>query len=122
SSAQAGPASNLLLTAMDGPRFAKVDKDERTVFYRSLGKLGAPAGLDFLAGLLAKPPKKLFKRRKGLEAQLLAVQGLVEDGSLRSLRALEDALLPSRKHAPAVVAACRAAGQDLRSGARGKTP
>jgi hypothetical protein len=115
----ADAATNLLLTAMAGPRFAQVDKDERTLFYRGLGKLGSPVGLSFLLERLASAPRKLFRRRKGVEEQLLAVQGLVEDGSARSLRALEDVLQPSRSSAPAVVAACRAAAQHLRAAVKG---
>src|SRR5205823_3238827 len=94
-------------------------KEERTLFYRALGKLGAPAGLAFLAERLARPANKLFGRRKGLEEQLLAVQGLAEDRSPRSLRALEDALAPSSGHAPAVMAACRAAAQHVRAAGKG---
>lgn len=107
-------ASALLLAVMSRPRFARLDKDERTDFYRALGRLGSPTGFSFLFDRLARPPRKLFGKRKAIDEQLLAVQGLAEDGSPRSLRALEDALLPSRKYSPSVVAACRAAAQHLR--------
>jgi hypothetical protein len=117
--AQVEPASNLILAAVAQPQFAGVDKEERTLFYRSLGKLGSPAGLSYLLDRLARPAKKFFGRRKAVEEQLLAVQGLVEDAGPRSLRALEDVLLPARGHAPAVVAACRSAAQHLRAALKG---
>ena len=115
----AEPAASLLLQSMSRPQFALVDKEEQTLFYRSLGKLGSNGGFSFLLDLLDRPPRKLFGRRKAIDAQLLAVQGLAEDGSPRALRALEGALLESRGHAPAVVAACRAAAQYVRAAAKG---
>jgi hypothetical protein len=112
-------AAALILEAMGRPLFARVDKEERTVFYRSLGKLGSMAGHTFLLDQLSRPAKKLFGRKKAIDDQLLAVQGLAEEASQRSLRALEEVLLPSRKFAPAVVAACRAAAQYVRAAAKG---
>jgi hypothetical protein len=112
-------ASTLLLAAMGRPQFGQVDKEEQTLFYRALGKLGANSGFSFLVDRLESKQKKFFKRRKAVEDQLLAVQGLVEEGSLRSLRALEDALLPQSGHPPAVVAACRAAAQHVRAASKG---
>jgi len=76
-SGAAEPATGLLLQAMARPQFARVDKDERTAFFRSVGKLGARDGLAFLVERLTQPPRKMFKGRKGGEEQLLAVQGLV---------------------------------------------
>lgn len=119
-SALAEQAANLVLEAMARPQFARVDKEERTAFYRSVGKIGSIAGHQFLLAQLAKAPGKLFGRRKVIDEQLLAVQGLAEEASPRALRALEDALLPARKHAPAVVAACRAAAQYVRTAAAPK--
>jgi len=112
-------ASSLLMAAMSRPRFARADKDEQTAFFRALGRLGSATGFSFLIERLARPPRKLFGKRKGIDLQLLAVQGLAEEASSRSLRALEEALLPSRGHAPAVVAACRAAAQHVRERPKG---
>jgi hypothetical protein len=112
----ADAAAALMLQAMNRPQFAAADKDEQTLFYRSLGKLGAASGLTFLLERLDRPPKKLFGKKKVVDEQLLAVQGLAEDGSQKALRALEEALLPARGHPPAVVAACRAAAQHVRAG------
>jgi hypothetical protein len=112
----------MLLSAMTRPQFAQVDKEEQTAFHRALGKLGSPSGLQFLLDRLSRPAKGFFGKRKGVEEQLLAVQGLAEDRGARSLKALEEALLPSRKHAPAVVAACRAAAQHVRAAAKGGRP
>ena len=112
-------AASLLLAAMARPQFAAVDKEEQTLFHRSLGKLGSSNGFSFLLEQLARPPRRLFRRRRGIDLQLLAVQGLAEEASQRSLRVLEDALIPSRGHAPAVVAACRAAAQHLREHTKG---
>jgi hypothetical protein len=104
---------------MARPQFAKVDKEEQTHFYRALGRLGSGIGFTFLLEKLERPPRRLFRRRKGVDEQLLAVQGLAEEASQRSLRALEEALEPSRGLAPAVVAACRAAAQYVRERPRG---
>ncbi len=112
-------AASLLLAAMARPQFAAVDKEEQTLFHRSLGKLGSSNGFSFLLEQLARPPRRLFRRRRGIDLQLLAVQGLAEEASQRSLRVLEDALIPSRGHAPAVVSACRSAVQHLRERTKG---
>src|SRR5207237_878178 len=81
------------------------DREEQASFYRALGKLGSQAGFSYLIERLARPPKGLFGRRKGEQEQLLAIQGLAEEGTPRSLRAIEEATLPSRGHSAAVVAA-----------------
>jgi hypothetical protein len=114
---EAGAA--LLMTAMSRPQFGGFDRDEQAAFHRALGKLASATGFSFLLERLARPPRGFFGRRKAEQDQLLAVQGLAEDTSQRSLRALEDVLLPSRGHPPAVVAACRAAAQHVRAAARG---
>jgi len=115
----ADPAAQLLLEAMSRPRFASVDRDEQTVFYRSLGKLGSSAGFNWLCERLNQRPGKLFGRKKVVDAQLLAVQGLAEDCGPKALRALEEALLASHGHSPAVVAAGRAAAQHVRAASKG---
>jgi hypothetical protein len=109
------PAANVLLDAMAQAQFDRADQEEQTIFYRSLGKLGSNAGHIFLLDRLERPRKKLFKRRKAIDDQLLAVQGLAEEGSVRSLRALEEAQQASRAHPPEVVAACRTASLHARA-------
>ena len=115
----AEPAAANLIAAMSRPQFAKLDRQEQTLFCRALGKLGSATGFTFLFERLARTPKGFFGKRKGEAGKLLAVQGLAEDTSQRSLRALEEALLPSRGHSAAVLAACRAAAQHVRAAARG---
>ena len=117
----ADAATKELLAAIAHRRFAKLDRDEQTALYRSLGKLGSAAGHAFLLDKLSKPPRGIFKRRKGETGQLLAVQGLAQEGSQRALRALDDASHTSAGNPPAVVAACRAAAQHVRAGHRGRT-
>ncbi len=112
-----GSASHLI-AAMSRPSFTGFDRDEQTLCCRALGKLGTTSGFSFLFERLSRPPTGLFGRRKGESEQLLAVQGLAEEVSQRSLRALEEALLPSRGHSPAVVAACRSAAQHVRAAVR----
>ena len=108
-----------LMAAMSRPQFATLDREEQALLCRALGKLGTTSGFSYLFERLSRPPKGMFGRRKGEGEQLLAVQGLAEEVSQRSLRALEEALLPSRGHGPAVVAACRAAAQHVRAAIRG---
>jgi hypothetical protein len=105
----------VLIEAMTAPRFAKTDKEERALFHRSLGRLGSTAGFNFLSSQLALPPKKVFGRKQRLDARLLAVQGLAEDGSARALRVLDENSRAGRGASKAVAAACRAAAQALRA-------
>ena len=114
-------AAGIIVAAISSPKFSARDKEERTLFYRSLGRLGSGAGYTFLLEQLSRRSKKIFGRRKLIAKQLLAVQGLAEDGSIKAARALEDALLPSRGYPPAVVAACKAAAQHLRAAPRGRS-
>jgi hypothetical protein len=109
----------LLLPAMQRPQFAKSSKEEQTLFYRSLGRLGSNSGFSFLVDRLNRPPRRIFGRKKAVEAQLLAVQGLGEDTSRRATIALEEAQRDRQRHSPAVVAACKAALQHQRTLARG---
>jgi hypothetical protein len=107
-----------LISAISRPAFGSFDREEQELCCRALGRLGTTTGFSFLFERLSRPPRGLFGRRKGESGQLLAVQGLAEEASQRSLRALEEALLPSRGHGPAVVAACRAAAQHVRAAVR----
>ncbi len=119
--AVAEQAAGLIVAAISRPQFSSLDKEERTLLYRSLGKLGSGAGYTFLLEQLSRRSKKIFGRRKIIDRQLLAVQGLAEDGTSKAVRALEDALLPTRGYPPAVVAACKAAAQHLRAAPRGRS-
>ncbi len=107
-----------LIAGISRPLFASFDREEQALCCRALGRLGTTSGFSFLFERLSRPQRGLFGRRKGETEQLLAVQGLAEEASQRSLRALEEALLPSRGHGPAVVAACRAAAQHVRAAVR----
>ena len=118
-SGAAEQAAGLIVAAIARPQFSSRDKEEQTLFYRSLGKLGSGAGYSFLLEQLSRRSRKFFGRRKLIHQQLLAVQGLAEDGSSKAVRALEDALLPSRGYPSAVVAACKAAAQHKRFAPRG---
>jgi hypothetical protein len=112
-------AAALLLPAMQRPRFAKSNKEEQSIFYRAVGRLGSNGGYSFLVERLNRPPRRIFGRKKAVETQLLAAQGLGEDTSRRATIALEEAQRDRLKHVPAVVAACRAALQHQRTLARG---
>ncbi len=120
-SSAAEQAAGLLVEAILRPQFSSLDKEEKTLFFRSLGKLGTGAGYTFLLEQLSRRSKKIFGRKKIIDKQLLAVEGLAEDGSGKAVRALEDAVLPTRGYPPAVVAACKAAAQHLRATQRGKS-
>jgi len=112
-------AAALLLEAMARPQFAAGDKEERTHFYRSLGKLGSSSGFSYLVARLWQKPKRIFGRQKLVEEKLLVVQGLAEDGTGRALRTLEDAALRWSGLPATVVAACKAAAHHVRTGAKG---
>lgn len=117
--AVAEQAAALLLEAMTRPQFASRDKEERTLFFRSLGKLGSNGGFTWLSERLSHRPKKLFGKQKLVDEKLLVVQALAEDASPRALRVLEDAILPSRGFAAPIVAACKAAAQHVRTTYKG---
>jgi hypothetical protein len=94
---------------------SKLGDEDLAALYRALGRLGGTAARAFLSGRLTRPAKGFLKRRRGEQEQLLAVEALGADGSMSSLRLLEDALDPKRGHAPAVVSACAAAVERLRA-------
>jgi hypothetical protein len=107
-------AAALLIAAMARPAFLASKPDERALFYRALGKLGSTAGFDFLVlGLSATTG--LFKRRPAEAGRMLAVAGLSEETSVRTLRALEAAADPRHGQPAAVVAAARAAVSRMRT-------
>jgi hypothetical protein len=113
--AMAEQAAGPLVEILDGSEAARLTRDELTALHRALGKLGSTAGFNFLAERLSRPRRGLLKRRRSEQDQLLSVQGLAADGSLRALRALEEGSDATLGHPPAVVAACRAAAQSIRS-------
>jgi len=111
----AEPAALILIRAMSRPDFEQRDREELVVFHRALGRLQSTTGHSFLAERLAHPKKGFLKKRRNEQEQLLAVQGLAEEATLRALRILEDAMVPGRGHPPAVVNACRAASLRIRT-------
>jgi len=111
----AEPAALLLIRAMSRPDFEQREREELVVFHRALGRLQSTTGHSFLAERLSHPKKGFLKKRRNEQEQLLAVQGLAEEATLRALRILEDAMVPGRGHPPAVVTACRAASLRIRT-------
>jgi hypothetical protein len=108
-------AARCFVEAIASPRFASADAEEMAVFHRALGKLGSNVGFMYLSSQLTLPPKKLFGRKKRTQQQLLAVEGLAEEGSPRSLRALDDASSVKRGYSKPVAAASQAAAQRVRT-------
>jgi hypothetical protein len=104
-----------LIDAITRPRFANADAEEKVIFHRALGKLGSTVGFLYLSSQLGLPPKKIFGRQRRTQVQLLAVEGLAEEGSPRSLRALDDGSSVKRGYSRAVAAACKAAAERVRS-------
>jgi hypothetical protein len=111
----AEPAALLLIRAMSRPDFEQREREELVVFHRALGRLQSTTGHSYLAERLAHPKKGFLKKRRSEQEQLLAVQGLAEEATLRALRILEDATIPGRGHPPSVVNACRAASLRIRT-------
>ena len=112
-------AATLLLEAVKRPHFAAADKEERSAFYRALGKLGSNSGFNYLVERLGQRQKKIFGRQKLTDEKLLVVQALAEESSPRALRTLEDAQMPKSGLPGPVIAACRAAAQHVRAGSKG---
>jgi HEAT repeat protein len=111
----AEPAALALIRSMSGPGFEEREREELIVFYRALGRLQSTTGHSFLAERLSHPKKGFLKKKRSEQEQLLAVQGLGEEATLRALRILEEATVPGRDHPPSVVNACRAAVQRIRT-------
>jgi len=104
-------AAGLLADAIAAPEFSRLPREEQAALYRALGRLGTPRGLDFLSDRLAGGKRRLLARARGEQDQILAIRGLVEDGSARALGLLED----RGSLSDAVGAACRAAAAATRS-------
>jgi len=120
----AEPAAVALIRSMSKPEFEEREREELIVFYRALGRLQSTTGHSFLAERLAHPKKGFLKKKRNEQEQLLAVQGLGEEATLRALRILEEATQPGRDHPPSVVNACRAAVLRIRTprASRGGAP
>ena len=110
--ALADEASRLLLAAVGRPEFAVEERAEQAAFHRALGRLHSTAGFAFLRDRLAGPKRRLMRKRRGEQEQLLAVHGLTADASERSLAVLEEAA--AAPNTAQVVAACKAAAQRVR--------
>lgn len=114
-------AAALLIAAIQGPGFQMLERDEQALFYRALGGLGSNTGFNFLGQGLSTTTG-LFKKKPDETGRLFAVTGLLEETSVRALRALEEAADPLQGQPPSVAAAARAAVVRLRNPqARGAT-
>ena len=113
--ALAEPAAVALIRSMSRPDFEEREREELIVFHRALGRLQSTTGHSFLAERLSHPKKGFLKKKRSEQEQLLAVQGLAEEATLRALRVLEEAMAPGREHPPSVVNACRSAAQRIRT-------
>jgi hypothetical protein len=120
----AEPVAVALIRSMSKPEFEEREREELIVFYRALGRLQSTTGHSFLAERLSHPKKGFLKKKRSEQEQLLAVQGLGEEATLRALRILEEATQPGRDHPPSVVNACRAAVLRIRTprASRGGSP
>jgi len=108
-------AGGFLIEAIASPRFANADAEEQAIIHRALGKLGSNVGFMYLSSQLSLPPKKLFGRRQRMKQQLFAVEALAEEGSPRSLRALDECSNTERGLSKPLATACKAAAQRVRS-------
>ena len=116
--AQREPAAALLMSILARPGALSGDRQELETLHRALGRLGSSSGFTFLSDRLTRVRRKLFGKRKVELVQLLALQGLAEERSSRSLKALDELLQAPEGHTPAVLAACRAAASSLRAAVR----
>ncbi|MBS2021949.1 MAG: hypothetical protein JST92_06030 [Deltaproteobacteria bacterium] len=107
-------AAALLISAIERPGFASLDREEQALHYRALGKLGSSSGFQFLCEQLSVS-KGLFKKKPAENERLLAVNGLAEETSVRTLRALEQAAAPENGQPATVATAARAAVVRMRT-------
>jgi hypothetical protein len=108
-------AGGFFIHAIARPGFAQMDAEEKGVFYRALGRLGSTVGFLYLSSQLSLSPKKFFGRRRRLEARFLAIEGLAEEATPRTLRALDEGSSNGRAYSKPVAAACKAAAQRVRT-------
>jgi HEAT repeat protein len=104
--------TDLFLGALERPQARDAAREESIALHRALGRLGTDAGFQWLVGRLLGGRRKLFKKPDEGE-QLLAVQGLVAEGSGRAADVLERAS-EAADHLR-VGAAARAGARMLRS-------
>jgi hypothetical protein len=104
-------AADLLVGVAAGANVSRFQREEQTALYRAIGHLATSRGLEFLADRLAGAKRRLLGRNRAEPEQLLAVRGLVEDGSERALGLLEQ----RAALADPVGAACRAAAAMARA-------
>jgi hypothetical protein len=109
-------ASAALLSRMRTLDFAVEQRGEREVFFEALGKQRTSSGFAFLSEKLTVPSRNPLQKARAIEEQLLAVRGLVAEGTERACRVLEHAGSPDSHYPPAVIAASRAAAAHLRTG------
>lgn len=107
-------AAGLLVAAIERPGSAAPDREEVALLHRCLGRLGSAGGFGFLSDRL-QVTRGLFKKKPAEAERLLAVIGLAEEATLRSLRALEAAASPESGQPAPVAAAARAAVQRLKA-------
>jgi hypothetical protein len=104
--------ATLFVAALERPEARDAGREELIAFHRALGRLGTEAGFAWLVARLLGGRRKLFKKPSEGD-QLLAVQGLVAEGSGRAADVLERASQDA-EHLR-VGAASRAAARMLRS-------
>src|SRR5207302_7502066 len=80
----------LFLAAIEKLKARDASRDELIHLHRALGRLGTDAGFQWLVGRLFAGRRMLFKKPDEGD-QLLAVQGLVAEGSGRAAGGLERA-------------------------------
>ncbi len=104
-----------LIERLSAAGAARLADEELAVLYRCLGRLGSSAGRAFFAACLARPAPRLLGRRQAEQQQLLAAEGLAEDGSMRALRILQESVDEKRRLPANVAAACLAAIERVRT-------
>ena len=119
STGQREQAAALLMGVLARPSQTEADLEELQLLHRALGRLGSAAGFGYLNERLSRSPRWLFGRRKAEKMQLLALQGLVEEKSSRSLKAVLTLLASPKEHSARLLEACRAAAAALRTEVRG---
>jgi HEAT repeat protein len=104
--------ATLFVTALGRPEARDAGREELIALYRALGRLGTGVGFEWLVAKLIGGRRKLFKKPSE-DDQLLAVQGLVAEGSNRAADVLEHA--SGNADHLRVGAAARAGARMLRS-------
>jgi|GEM_PF-1645244 len=117
--AQREQAAALLMGVLARPSRTDADPEELEVLHSALGRLGSAAGFSYLSDRLTRAPRGLFGRRKAEGLQLLALQGLLEEKSSRSLQVLLTLLASPEGHGSRLLEACRAGSLTLRAAVRG---